>query len=195
MGMINHKYKVIFIHIPKTGGTSVREILRINDFEKSEIKSHPSYKAYTDSCETYKEYFTFTIVRNPYDKMVSQYKYFTESKAIKNPKVNEHYKGDTFKEFLKKFYTKPYVGDGAHRKIYTDILHPVDQIDFIGRFENFQQDFDTICDKIGIPQQKLPHKNATKHKHYTEYYDEETKQIVAEKYAKDIEYFGYKFGE
>ena len=68
-------------------------------------------------------------------------------------------------------------------------------IDFIGRFESVYSDFNFICEKLAISL-KLPHQNKTWNKsNYTEYYNDETRQIVAEKYAKDIEYFGYKFGE
>ena len=67
-------------------------------------------------------------------------------------------------------------------------------VDFVGRFENLDADFQVICEALGInPVPKLPHFNPGEHRPYQEYYDDETRAIVADVYADDIETFGYTF--
>jgi chondroitin 4-sulfotransferase 11 len=152
------------------------------------------------------DYFKFTFTRNPFDMEVSQY-FYTQKRVDEFNALSEEEQNSlsaTDQEsifFYKKWYKKSFKewlarweytynlrsSDYTHDKKYCNLL------DFIGKCENLQEDFNAVCDKIGIPQQQLPHKNKSKHKHYTEYYDDETRQIVAEKYAKDIEYFGYEF--
>ena len=67
------------------------------------------------------------------------------------------------------------------------------EFDFIGRYENLQQDFDHVCDSIGIPRRILPHANKSRRKPYWKYYNTKTRDIVAEIFREDIEYFGYEF--
>lgn len=191
--MISHKHKCIFIHNNKTGGTSISKFLINDGLPKCKHCTILEYKKkYGDFFDSY---FKFTIVRNPWDKLISQYFFRVGDNSqgghLFLKKYMKKKKNISFKEFLQKPFPIGHVQQFSRISDENgDVL-----LDFVGRFENLQEDFDTICDKIEIPRQQLPHVNKTKHKHYTEYYDDETKSIVAEKYAKDIEYFGYKFGE
>ena len=196
--MISYKYKTVFIHVPKCAGTSIGNILR----KKSFVYQTHHHVCHQELNSEYKNYFKFAFVRNPFDKMASEYKWFTNTEhEYPLPKVKEFYRGKSFKSFLETFLNtatrkhRHRFGDPYHSLSYMTLLQPIEQIDFIGKVENLQEDFNVVCDKIGISKQELPHKNKSKYKHYTEYYDDETRQIVAEKYAKDIEYFGYEYGE
>jgi len=204
MKQISHEYKFYFIGIPKTGCTSVRAALSNFLYKERRKNQNQKFKHFTNleykKIEKLNNYFSFAFVRNPFDRMVSQYR-FSGKRWFKKYEELSNYK-PTFIN-----YVKYLVGEGRpfsrHRSPLLNVGYDKDWsmmqfieggVNFIGKFENLQQDFNVICDKIGIPQQKLPHLNKTNHKHYTKYYNDETRQIVAEKYKKDIEYFGYKFG-
>ncbi len=66
-------------------------------------------------------------------------------------------------------------------------------MDFVGKMEDFQKDYNNICSVIGIKPGKLKRKNRTEHPRYQELYSEEAKKLVAELYKKDIEILGYEF--
>ena len=189
--MIDHKHKFIFIHVSKTGGTSIEHALNPNvslDYSNnSHTTGNTSFKDKHWSALRYKKeypkeyesYFKFAFVRNPWDRLVSNYKWLVFIGKVHT----------SFEDWIK----NPTWGFNAYS--YTKMLHDNNgnMIDFVGKFENLQEDFNTVCNKIGLTQRELPHKNKTNHKHYTEYYSDETSQLVAERYAQDIERFGYKF--
>ena len=64
--------------------------------------------------------------------------------------------------------------------------------DFIGLFENLDDDFAAISRRMGISR-SLPTTNKSAHRHYSEYYSDETREIVAHTYRRDIELLGYTF--
>ena len=200
--MLSHKHRFIFIHIPKTGGTSIERVFCANANKKNVKNKHAKFCEFKND----KNYFSFSFVRNPWDLTVSMYKYMWTSSfswPVRWRKLHEEFSKLSFSDWVNHDYFQgPTIRSvdiacqkGSGSLQYDWIKSKGKNIDFIGRFESLQEDFDVICDKIGIPHQKLPHVNKSKHKHYTEYYDDETREIVAQKHARDIEYFGYRFGE
>ena len=197
--ILSSKYNCSFIHIPKSAGTVIRDVLKTHDQKFKVIFGHPTFSEIQAEYDV-SNYYKFTFTRNPWDRFVSAFFYLKKNDKDEEL-LNEARKkvsNYSFASFVKELRLEKNQLNHDHFLHFRPQIHfleSLDNIDFIGRFENLQEDFNTICDKTGIPRQTLPYTNETKHKHYTEYYDDETKQFVAERYAKDIEYFNYKFEE
>ena len=203
--MISHKYKFVFTFLPKTGTTSIVNLFR-SDSQQRFADCHltqSTQKHYDKLGDDELNYLKISSCRNPFPRVVSLWKFWNKNlRKKKIPTTGFSYFVENYTKMQKKIcsvfnkYEKIHFCscvDGVALSTNNSLSHT--DIDIWVRTENLQEDLDIICDKIGIPRQKLPHKNKSKHKHYTEYYNDETRQIVAEKYPKDIEYFGYEFGE
>lgn len=202
----------LFIHIPKTAGTSVEEALfDYQDFDYMN-EPHPivaQYKTYINK-DMYDSLFKFTFVRNPWSLQLSTYKYYVVNNNI----------DITFDEYIKWKFTgnpmdiKDRVGhdDGDvdsrimvayHMNRLPQLYFLIDelgeiQMDYIGSLENISKDFDAIINKLGLTKDDvfLPHSNKSSYdegKTYMDYYSEESKKIVSERFSMDIKVFGYKF--
>jgi chondroitin 4-sulfotransferase 11 len=201
--MINREHKFIFIHIPKTGGTSIEAL-----FDQSFYGWDDKFCLWKQHCSIHQmqsvygidvdSYYKFAIVRNPWDRAVSDYKWWTRP----NSPFFDFLNNTTLEDYLliRNGYEKiNHLNDSTGRADHFYTQYSFVEIggacvmDCIIKFENLQQDFNIFCDQIGMPQQKLPHTNKTNRKHYSEYYNQKTIDIVAQKYHKDIEYFDYQF--
>ena len=202
--MIDHVNKCIFVHIPRCGGSSMERFFVKKDWHGIEentkhlIASH-ARELYSDYWD---DYFKFSFVRNPWSRMVSMSRWgkFNGVK-IKDGKLDIRgyiKKLDNGVEIDKRTsYSSCKMKKIISNAIYMNILN--EELDFIGKFENYNEDFIKLSDLMKLKINKLPiiknYDKSKNEKNYTEYYDDETRQLVAEKYAKDIEYFNYKFGE
>jgi hypothetical protein len=182
--IISDVNKFIFIHIPKTGGTSISSSL-IN-YGDSHPWKHQLARKFSN--KKYQDYFKFSFVRNPWERLVSMYHYkFSEMLSYNKKFVIP------FEEFIKFMFSRSNEFYSSQWDFVSK--NNLNLMDFIGRSERIQKDFDTICDKIKIPKSTLSHAVKSGHKHYTEYYNKELEGIVKKEYAMEIEYFNYKFGE
>lgn len=199
--MINHSKKIIFIAIPKTGTKTIEKAL--GNFADGHCHEKASQLKLKFGENTFNQYFKFCFARNPWDKILSEFKFMKKRlgehksgtlKINNNPNWPELGLLDKmdFKTFIIGGFGKKWILPPSNLYWIIDSAGQI-VVDFVGKFETLQKDFNFVCEKIGTPKQQLPHKNKTKHKHYTEHYDDETRQIVTEIYAEDIERFGYKF--
>ena len=144
--------------------------------------------------DQYDNYFKFAFVRNPWDRFLSCYFYFKkygirQGHDVSTGKIVNRF--STFEDFTLSFKDVRHLIKSSHLKSQTEWVD--DRLDFVGRFESLQKDFNSVCDKIGIGHTKLPHKNKSNHRPYYEYYNRETEVMVGDIYKEDIEFLGYNF--
>lgn len=191
MDFINHNKKFAFIHIPKTGGTSIQEAfidwnLDGENFEMINAPVISNWKGW----ENYKDYRVFAFVRDPYDRLYSSYAYH-----IRQQHINASL---TFEEFVDFVIDKECGYDSnimwhcyrtqrlmTHRGddcMVTDVI----------RFENFDQGYQSICDYLELPPVSLRHENKTAaRKSYREEYTSETALKTEKHFLEDFVTFGY----
>ena len=228
--MICRPFQCLFVHVPKTAGQSVEQFFmdRLGldwDRDRAEVMlgdnpdrsrgtqklAHLSAAEYVEdgfvAAEEFARLFTFSFVRNPYERIVSEYLY------------RNYFAHRSFRDFVLHRLPGPgWDDDYRHVMPQYEMLHDAEGrllVDFVGRFENLQRDFAEVCGRLGIENPELPHRNPSNKRsrnlkrrvrnfvfrngeggkrHYTEYYDDETRAAVAALYRKDLEAFDYGFG-
>jgi len=177
--MIIDKYKSIFVHIPKNAGTSIETFFANNSFRIQPNKHADIFEIKRKFKNSYNNYRKFTIIRNPYDKMVSWYFYLKRN-------LGENYNIVKFNEWIKNPSKLWHIEDPIS---YLKPQHEwVDETVEILKFENLNKELSKFFDK----EIKLPIINKSNHKHYLNYYNKESLDIIYNKYKKDFEKYNYK---
>ncbi len=202
--IINHKYKFIFVHIQKTAGSSIANVLSNIDGTKRILYPHSFINSI--DFEKYNEYFKFCFVRNPWNRLFSWYKMMLK-KGVHNYfsdyLLNNSSNFSEFLDLTDIIYEKSNLEwNGIHPYPKSISFNQLDYItdvngnllvNFIGRFESLEEDYNKIMEKIGIPNLPLPHINKSTNGEYKYFYTDSDIEKVYNMYKRDIDYFGYKF--
>jgi hypothetical protein len=202
--VISHKHKFIFIHIPKTAGTSIEQALRDEtcqllpgEWDHKRVHHTPlNHMTLTELAdyglltrEQLRSYFKFCFVRNPWDRLISE---------IYCPWMSPWFKDLSVDQRIRRACEWAATGTGIanHLRVQHDFVVAEGlEMDFVGHFERLEEDFGALCWALGI-QASLPHLNRStqSRRHYPDYYDARTQALATAAYARDIEAFQYTFG-
>lgn len=215
--MIIHKHKIIFIHIPKTAGSSIEKFFGLSKISHKWNQSNrlylkgwdPVHKVHLQHArakdlldnklilkDVWDEYFKFAFVRNPWDRAHSDYIWMQKDRKVEGPFEDYILKRGVFEKHLTILDNMHTRGDHVfpqYEFVYDEQGNCL--VDFIGKFENLEADFAEVCKRAGIEKGELPHekKSVVRKPSYKDFYDQKKKDLVAEIYAKDIELFNYQF--
>ena len=205
--LISEEHHFLFVHVPKTGGTSLESILKPyalprpgsrlsswlrplglpRDHRRFRFRQHGSLRSLQSRlpAELFERCFKFAFVRNPWDRLVSDYNH-----ARSRPQSGRHRRiaQRSFKDFL---------ASEARRAESRQVPLLLNQqgelgVDFLGRFEQFDAHAQHVLQRVGI-QAEVPHRNAHPHEDYRRFYDDRSEAFVAEHWREDVEQLDYRF--
>ncbi|MCB1620011.1 MAG: sulfotransferase family 2 domain-containing protein [Thiothrix sp.] len=216
--LLSHKYNFLFVHIAKTGGTSVRAALsplrwrdpvyylmwpchRLSGLSGHRLGTRFPRHAHIIAAKEmlpepfFQGLFKFAFVRNPWDLQVSSFHHIRRERP-------EHLNGiSDFNAFMRwKFNpARPYQyhidTSLSLQSDYLVDLHGNLLTDFVGHYETLPADFEQVCVRIGIPLRSLPHKReaSDRERDYRRYYADDVAEQVARHFERDIRLLGYQF--
>ncbi|HWT15359.1 MAG TPA: sulfotransferase family 2 domain-containing protein [Patescibacteria group bacterium] len=180
--MISHRHRCVFVHQRKCAGTSIIRAFGLTPED-------PDWHVANDGALSPEfaripaDYLRFAVIRNPWDRFVSGWKYCASTRQRDLPDVLAHLpsEGHDYRHL-----TRPQHETISHRDGTL-------AVDVVLRFETLQSDFDALCDRIGMPRQPLQHLNRTARADYRKYFDPDSLQRFNAHFAIDIARFGYTF--
>jgi hypothetical protein len=176
-------------HAIKSKENAVETLRRIKHYNISNKLDNPNNRIVVSESE-YNSYFKFSFVRNPWARVHSWYKNVLRDKNhLENYGVSPEI---MFHQFLEQ-----YIGHGALKPqtYWLKNFRGDIKLDFIGKFENLDIDFDVVKEALGLHELDLPRKLEGGGSNYLTAYDHQTKQLVSDFYSEEIDLFGYKFDE
>jgi hypothetical protein len=207
--MISYERNCIFVHIPKTGGTSIESVIWPGARSERELwmgfvaPMHNKYQTgglqhllarqirMEVGDDIFARAFKFTIVRNPWERAVSQFCYMARRADLREFVGLEA--EASFDRYLERISSRLHVQWQEQADFVLDENGDM-LVDFVGRFETLAADAARIFERVGSPGAALPHENKGIHEPYQAYYDDARRERVAEMYQRDIRLFGYTFG-
>lgn len=196
--IVSERLGCIFVHVQKTGGTSLEAVLREHDpsigSNMYDGRRHMSAREIRDLVGEgrWQRAFKFAFVRNPWDRLVSWYHMCAQAAAPNAFAAFVRAHAPSFNDFLGLAATE--MGARTARNQLDYVTSPAGEVivDFIGRYETLGDDFSRVRERLGI-RGELPSANRSQHTDYRDYYTEITRNLVAERFARDIGFFGYEF--